>query len=366
MVISFVATLVLAAGEPSSYVHADLLRIRKEPEATADIEGVVRINTQLSVAETKGDWSRVVHTPSEVSGWVLSKFLAAQPLTVAALEAELTKAEGPARLGILERLLALEPNKKERYPPLLEAYRAANQKDRATYLERVIAGEAPMYIAACEVPHPTAVESGVPVLIGKLQKGKWTPLTLREVKKPAEDGGVSKRTIYDAPEAQPLWNLAEAMRNLQWAQAGKESAMVDLGTPFPAPSLSVLDVGDESHWSVRLSADPTDSVTVKQGCSAGEFWASAPFETVKPTEAQLRGWPSSTLKFQYDGSVHMGADYRSSTRFIRPLFGDGTIVTVRVLSGHKNITNYFATELIRIGPEGKAQRVLLQKASYGE
>jgi hypothetical protein len=351
LVAAVIGLVVAATAGAPSYVQADVLRIRKEPDASALIEGVVRINTELSVEETKGDWSRVRHAPTDTTGWVLTKFLSGKRLTTGELELELGKAEGAARVGLLERLLALEPNQRERYSALLEAYRAAGMKDRVAFLERVSSGQGPIFIGACV--------TGTPVLVAKLVKGKWKKLTIAEVERPVPDGGTQERPelrIYSAPEAEPLFTLADEVRNLHWAPAGGEQSMAELGTLFPRPAPQPNLVTDDL-WTVALAEKPT--------CRAGELWVSAPFETVTPTKAQLEAVPAKVTMFRERVQLSQRWD-AAPQRWIRPLFGDGPVVTVRALRGGKHVTNYYAVEAVVVAADGKAQHHVLETLTMGE
>ena len=182
---------LLVAGVLSaspSYVQADLIRVRKEPSVEAIVEGVVRINTPLQVEATQAEWSRVRHAEPKVEGWVLTKFLAPQPVTVAGVEAQLAKADDASKVGLLEQLVALEPNRKERYPPLQEAYRAAGKKERAAFIEKLMGGQFATYVGSCV--------SGA-MLLGHLRKGKWNSHLVPEVRRPGQTGAVGVRALRD-------------------------------------------------------------------------------------------------------------------------------------------------------------------------
>jgi hypothetical protein len=347
---AYLLTVLSLAGGESTFVQADLVRLRYEPTTEAGVKGVVRLNTELKVETVEGDWAKVTHAPSATTGWTLTRFLGPKTVELSALQAqaEAPDAKPEERVSTLERWLALEPNRPELYSRLAQAYRDAGKPERAAHLERRLKGQAPTMLGVCfGEPTSSTTAHRLVTLVASYSRGALRPWSINAQ---VPEGSSTPREAHEAPEADPLWKLAYELPSLFWGRAGEEG--LPPGTPFPSPSVELR----QSYSPEVPSVYEIDLGT--QDCKPGDLWASAPFASATLTpkqQAALKAFDAAHPLRSTDGR-NVKLHISSSGPWIQPLFSDGSVLSVRNLYGGKDPMNYFGMELMHISPKNKVQR----------
>ncbi len=345
---AYLLTVLGIAGAEATYVQADLVRMRFEPGSDALVRGTLRLNTSLWAERVEGEWTQVLHPPTNTKGWILTRFLGPKPVELSALQALAPDAKPEERVSTLERWLALEPNRPELYSQLAQAYRDAGKAERAAHLERRLKGQLPTMLGIC-LGERRGDEAGrhIVTLFGSYSKGT---LRLKTLDAPPGEDGAPPLDPLDSPDTQPLYTLAREMQNLFWARA--EEARVPPGTPFPAMTVGLFSSGPASpqFYAVELG---------EQRCEPGELWASAPFApaTLTPKQqAALKKFEAAHPMRSKDGRNVKLYPVKSGP-WIQPLFSDGSVISARYLSGGLDPMNYYGLDLVLISPKNKVQRL---------
>jgi uncharacterized protein YgiM (DUF1202 family) len=351
------ASLLSAAPTKEVYVTVDMLRVREAPGESATPKGKLRINTAVRLLEEQDGWSRVQLESRDFEGWALSRFLGPEKVSAEALKKQLAEAKGAARVGILERLVALEPNVGEHYRGLQEAYQGAGNTERAGLLAKRIKGDMPVYFAGCagRTVFSSDGRYEYALVVGSYRKGRLTAVPRKRAPPPVADAGPTAGPKADAAarEEEALRSLAADLSGVFWSRLKGEGTEVESGTPFPEPSVSELEASiygptGESHFILSLGP-----------CSAESYWVSAPVEVVTPTPSQKNAVTALS-----------GVQEQMSTiTWIRPVFGDGSVFSVvRYSRGSEERygTNEVGFYVVRITPDNKRHVIDFTTVYEGE
>ena len=255
------AAAVLAAS--TSFVQADVLWVRSEGKPTAAPVGRLRINTQVSVARTAKGWALL---QSPLKGWVSESMLGPKQADAAELRARLASAPAAQRLGLVERLVALEPHDAELQRQLAKLLTEAGRAEAAALVQQRLAGKLPEYVGLCTK------------VAGRLQ-----------VVLVATTAGVLLAGATD----EDLAALASRLGGLSWL-ALPGGTRLD-GTPFPSPS---IEYGVLDSEYVRLGA-----------CSApGTLYVSGPMVPAAGGVKSAFGGEAITVKSIANGVSIAGVD----------------------------------------------------------
>jgi uncharacterized protein YgiM (DUF1202 family) len=354
LMVSLLSTAPTEAPAEDVYVTVDMVRVREGPGESTTPKGKLRINTAVQVLEENGGWSRVRLESHGFEGWVLSRFLGPEEVSAEALKKQLLEAKGAERVGILERLVALEPNVAEHYRGLQKAYQEAGNAERAKLLASRLKGDMPLYFATCT----TRAESNRTFVVASYRKGKLAAVPRKRVETaPATDAAATAGAPEDAAvrDEAALKSLAADLSGAFWAQWKKGGPEVEPGTPFPEPSVSKFNYRE---YGGEQSPDGASYVTVFLGSCTGGDWVSEPVEVVQLTPEQKKrlaghDWGRSML----DEAV-----------WVRPLFGDGSIFAViNVSHGSKHYGyNETCVHVSQLTPDNKSRDVHFPLAYWPE
>lgn len=149
-VLVFLATTSAAlAEERTAYVFADVLRLRADPGEGGATVAKLRVNTELTVAEERGAWSRVSVPDRGLEGWVLTSLVADAPVDAAFAAEKATGAVGDERWQWAERAVALDGTSRASWKLLRAAYAASRRTDKVRWVDQVLAGRSPGVLAVC-------------------------------------------------------------------------------------------------------------------------------------------------------------------------------------------------------------------------
>lgn len=147
-----VLALVLAA---SAFVQADVARVRESADANAKVLARLRIGARVEVAKTEGEWSQV---SAPMSGFISAEMLGPKKPKLDALLKKAKAATGGEQAKWLERAVALDGTRKDNWVALRKT--ASGEKAKA--IDSLLAGKAPVYVAACYQQEWTVLAAYVP------------------------------------------------------------------------------------------------------------------------------------------------------------------------------------------------------------
>jgi hypothetical protein len=216
---------VLASETAPRFVMADVARVRAQPHERGAVVGLLRINARVEPREEApgGKWTKVFVPDSRLEGWVASASLRATELTLEEVRSELAKAlksgDKAGALAWADRLRALSPAEVKDLTLARTAYERFGEKARALTVSEALAGQQPLYFAACV---PVGDSREVTVLAEFDSKAG-----LRPVKEPA----ALARWIAGAP-----WFAArEGSREAHRVEGGLFASPRHQGPPSPPP-----------------------------------------------------------------------------------------------------------------------------------
>lgn len=136
-----------------SYVITSIAKLRKEPSATAEVVGTLRIGRETEELARRGSWRRIRTATEE--GWVSGSVLGRSRPTLEDLLARAHAAKNAkAKKRWLERATALAPSDLEVIAELLAAHRELGRKDAAHFVDkgliaaerRALSWDGPLYV----------------------------------------------------------------------------------------------------------------------------------------------------------------------------------------------------------------------------
>lgn len=232
----------------SSFIQADLVRLREAPDESSPMVARLRLNTPVVVDEEQGDWAKLSpsvdfercdapDTPGcPVSGWALKSFIGPKKVARADLESQ-------RGVAALERLVALDGTEAGQWKSLRDAYLAAGQKDKAKWVEGLLSGKSPVFLAACD--------GGKAVVVGKV--------TAKGLESVEDRSGAESQA------------LVKELEGVGWYQAAGKARPLE-GSPWPGPA-------------ARHETGLTNAVFLG-GCDApGALYATFPFAEAKSAAA---------------------------------------------------------------------------------
>jgi uncharacterized protein YgiM (DUF1202 family) len=156
MTLRAIAAVVLLASassasgeERTAYVFADVLRLRAEPGEGGATVAKLRINTELTVSEERGSWSRVSVPDHGIEGWVLTSLTADAPVELEQAAEKAASTQGDERWQWAERSVALDGTSRAQWKLLRAAYAASRRVDKTKWVDQVLAGKTPGLLAVC-------------------------------------------------------------------------------------------------------------------------------------------------------------------------------------------------------------------------
>lgn len=148
----------LACGkEPNRYVRADVVNLRKKPDAASEMMFRLRINSPVREMQRKGDWSLVGFGPS-LEGWVQADMLGVKPYSKQDIRDSLQASPDMAKWA--GRLVAAFPEDEANWDLLYQAFQEKSDAKGMAMVQAHREGKEVAYLAQCS--------GGTLQLLGKL------------------------------------------------------------------------------------------------------------------------------------------------------------------------------------------------------
>lgn len=226
------------------YVQADVLKLRSEPAESAPEVTRVGINSKVRVFEKRKGWVKIRANARE--GWTPASLLGAKPVTAAYALDQAKSAKDAERVAWLERAVALEPANNEAWKSLADAYQNLGNKERSLYVQQILSGDRPIYLAACIgdkaiLQHVFTPGSGFRKLADSFVGEDDECRRLKEVDTAGENGTVvsSQQTALSKDAAamkRELDGLIGELADLTWYHINTEQGS-DMWSWFPQPKV---------------------------------------------------------------------------------------------------------------------------------